>query len=161
MKEKNKPNLYILIGIPASGKSSLAKAMIQKNNEIVWVSTDNIRSELCNGDVSDQTRNQEVFELFHARIRDALVSGHDVIADATNITMKSRKNVLKAVTGVHCKKIAIVVEKSYKQCLIDNQCREWPVPEYVLERQLQYFRYPVKDEGFDEIYINDTSKYTY
>ena len=61
--------LIILCGLSASGKSTLAKELQEKRNANL-VSSDGIRAELSF--YEDQSRNDEVFRIFHRRIADSL-----------------------------------------------------------------------------------------
>lgn len=66
---KVKPRLIVMVGLPASGKSSYVKKLEKENpaNTVV-VSSEAIREEIC-GSVEDQSKNGEVFRIFHERIR--------------------------------------------------------------------------------------------
>lgn len=78
---KRIPRLIVMVGLSASGKSSYAKELENENptNTIV-ISSDAIREEIC-GSVEDQSKNGEVFRIFHERIRRNLEDKKDVIAD--------------------------------------------------------------------------------
>lgn len=58
--------LYMMIGLPASGKSSIAKK-IAKSEDAVIVSSDDIRKEL--GNINDQSQNEKVFEIAEKRLK--------------------------------------------------------------------------------------------
>ena len=94
-----KPTLTILVGISASGKSTKAKGLAIDHKAII-VSSDGIRGEL--GDVQDQSNNPIIFRIFHQRIKDNLSKGINVIADATNITIKSRRSIVECVKNLNC-----------------------------------------------------------
>ena len=89
-------NLVIMCGIPASGKSTVAKLF---NSNIV--STDSIRKELF-GDESIQGNGVEVFSLAYSRIRNYLSLGENVVFDATNITIKSRAQIFQNLKEEEC-----------------------------------------------------------
>lgn len=57
---------YMMIGLPASGKSSIAKK-IAKSEDAVIVSSDDIRKEL--GNINDQSQNEKVFEIAEKRLK--------------------------------------------------------------------------------------------
>lgn len=57
---------YMMIGLPASGKSTIAKE-ISESEDAVIVSSDEIRREM--GDVNDQSKNTEVFEEVEKRLK--------------------------------------------------------------------------------------------
>ena len=62
-----KPKLFLMVGLSASGKSTIAKGLAEDYKAVI-VSSDAIREEIC-GNVSDQSKNEEVFKIFHKRIR--------------------------------------------------------------------------------------------
>lgn len=63
----NKPRLW-MCGISGSGKSTVAAQIVKENANTVIVSSDSIREELT-GNYADQEHNEEVFRIFHDRIR--------------------------------------------------------------------------------------------
>lgn len=148
----NKPKLWIPVGLSGSGKSTIAAKLADENPNTIIVSSDAIREELT-GDRSNQERNEEVFRLFHERIRKNLENKYNVIADATNITIKSRRAILAKVNGLNIEKICYLIPKPFDLCKTDNLNREYPVPEYVLDKQILKFQIPFNQEGFDRIVI--------
>ena len=62
----NKPKLYIMVGLSASGKSTIGK-QLAKENDCVIISSDGIRGEICEGGVIDQSKNEEAFKIFHQK----------------------------------------------------------------------------------------------
>lgn len=148
-----KPSLYVMCGLSGSGKSTITKEYHEKIPGSVIISSDEIREELCDGNRADQSKNDEVFRVFHDRIRKNLEKHKSVIVDATNITMKSRRAILGKVNGLNINKICLIVPKPYEQCLVDNKQREWPVPDDVIEHQRSRFQIPFKEEGWTEIRI--------
>ena len=150
----NKPTLWVMVGLSGSGKSSIAKEIAEENPNTVIVSSDSIREELT-GDYCNQENNEEVFKVFHKRIRETLENNTNVIADATNITMRSRRAIIENVKGIECRKIAYLIPKSFDQCKIENLSRQHPVPKEVLDKQLRKFQIPFYEEGWDLIKICD------
>lgn len=154
----SRPKLIVMCGLSASGKSTIAKELVIKHNACI-VSSDSIREEIC-GDVADQSKNEEVFKIFHKRIREYLNKGQNVIADATNITMKSRRAIIKNVRKLDVEKICYIIPKKFKDCIRDNRNRKHPVPEEVIAAQISKFQIPFKEEGWEKIVIYDMD-YTY
>lgn len=144
-----KPMLHVMCGLSGSGKSSVAKDLAKRNNAII-VSSNEIREEIT-GTVEDQSKNNEVFQIFHKRIKQNLISGRDVIADATNLTMRDRRALLNPLQGMDIVKICVVTTKKYEDCLEDNKNRCHPVPEEVIKKQMCKFQVPFLEEGFDYI----------
>jgi predicted kinase len=149
----NKPTFYIMIGLSASGKSTIAEQIAEAEDCII-VSTDKIRGEICDNGVIDQTRNEDVFKIFHTRIKENLAKGISVIADATNINMKARRSLLENVKKIDCYKVAYIVPKSVEKCIDDNIYKDYPVPHHVIQKQMMNFQIPFIEEGFDKIVIH-------
>ena len=145
------PKLYMLIGLPSSGKSTWAKTLIQKEpHSIDWHSSDAIREELY-GSEEVQDNPNIVFGLMLKRTRESLLAGHSVIYDATNINCKKRRSFLKQISNIDCYKIAKVFATSYDKCIKRNNERSRKVPNNVIERMYRNFQIPIKAEGWDSI----------
>lgn len=145
-----------MVGLSGSGKSSIAKEFQSTADlKTVIISSDSIREEIC-GNIADQSRNNEVFDIFHKRIRENLEVGNSVIADATNLTIKSRRKILELTKGLEVKKICYLTTKPIENCLVDNKNREHPVPDEKIHKQMRKFQVPFYEEGFDEIFHSDT-----
>ena len=65
-----KPIFTMLVGIPGSGKSTWAENNKDIVNEVIQ-SSDELRKEL--GDINDQSKNEEVFNILHKRIKEDLI----------------------------------------------------------------------------------------
>lgn len=150
----NKPTLWVMVGLSGSGKSSVAKEIAENNSNTIIVSLDNIGEELT-GDYGNQENNEKVFKVFHKRIREALENNTNVIADATNITIRSRRAIIENIKGIECRKIAYLIPRPFDQCKLDNLNRQHPVPEEVLDGQLRKFQIPFYEEGWDLIKRRD------
>lgn len=149
----NRPELIVMCGLSGSGKTTIAKELAVKHDTII-VSSDAIRKEIC-GTVADQSKNEEVFKIFHKRIREYLSKGQSVIADATNITMKSRWAIIENVKKLDVEKVCYIIPKRVEDCVRDNIDRKHPVPEEVIYKQEKRFQIPFIEEGFDKIVIHD------
>ena len=138
------PVLYVMVGLPGSGKSTYAKTL-----GCPIVSSDAVRAELY-GDESIQGSAHEVFNIVHKRINDYLHAGKSCVYDATNLSIKNRNpwpNIPE------CRKVAVVVDTPYAQCLERNATRKRKVPENVIARMAKKFQMPTAEEGFDEVLI--------
>lgn len=142
--------LIMLVGLPASGKSTWAKEYIKENPEYVIHSSDELRREMY-GSVYENADNSKVFEELHRRIRKDLET-HSVIYDATNLVKKRRVAFLHQL-GKHVYKKCILFLKPYEKCVVDNLKREDKVPEYTIERMRKVFSPPMHHEGFNEILV--------
>lgn len=150
-----KPRLTLLCGLSASGKSQHTSIVANnRNSECIILSTDAIRANIC-GSVEDQSKNKEIFQTFHSLIAKYLKNGIDVVAEATNITMKSRRSILNVIKGIDCEKVCVVIVKPIGECKLDDSLREHPVSEYVIDKQARKFQIPFREEGWDNIEFID------
>ena len=150
--------LGILVGLSASGKSTMADRLKSKGYKIV--SSDAIREELSF--YEDQSRNNEVFKIFHKRIGDYLANGENVVADATNLTIKSRKSIIDIGKKYNANIKCIIVASHINECIARDKTREHSVGMEVIRRQALRFEVPFYEEGFDDIFVsneNNTNPY--
>lgn len=147
----NNVKMIMLIGLPASGKSSKAQELAKKYNAEIF-SSDALRKELYS-DVNNQNNNHDLFVELHRRIKFCLRDGKNVIYDATNISYKRRMAFLSELTNIPCDKICVLMATPYKECLIRNLHRERKVPEDVIKRMYMNFNIPYWYEGWDDIQI--------
>ena len=146
-----KPNLVVLCGLPASGKSTYAKEFSEKYNANIH-SSDKIREELS-GDVNNQSINELVFRTLHNRIKDDLRNGISCIYDACNISYKRRMAFLQELNKIHCEKICFLMATPYEECIKNNANRDRKVSECIIERMYRNFDVPYYYEGWDKIEI--------
>ena len=135
--------VYVMVGLPGSGKSTVAKTL-----DGTLISTDSIREELY-GDENIQGDGRLVFSIAFCRAREALERGENVIFDATNVSRKARKGVLKATPGAE--HVAVFVNTPFEECVKRNRSRVRVVPNEVLERMHKNLVPPTVEEGFAEV----------
>lgn len=154
--------LIVLCGIQCSGKSTYTE-QFKNNDDYVIVSSDGLRKQYPNDD------NEHIFRKVYQQMNEALHNCKNVILDATNITIKARKQIF-----------ANLKESCYKECVIFNTpieiCRKrlvernnredsHKVPEDVLEKYYHSFQIPFYEEGWDKIGVfaklDDKSSFEY
>ena len=145
------PKLFVLCGLPASGKSTYAKELADKYNANIHAS-DSIREELS-GDVNNQNINDLVFKTLHNRVKEDLMNGKNCIYDATNINYKRRMAFLNELNKIPCEKYCYIMATPYEQCLRNNENRDRKVPKEVIERMYKHFDVPYYYEGWNFIGI--------
>jgi predicted kinase len=89
--------LYIMTGIPASGKSTLCKQIFSGNPHVKIVSRDQIRLSVLDENDDYFGKENAVYSKFVDTIAEALDSGFDVVADATHLNHNSRKKLINEV----------------------------------------------------------------
>lgn len=141
----------MLVGIAGSGKSTMAKELMSERDDVVYLSSDELREELLS-DVNDQTKNSDVFVEMAKRTKQALRDGKHVIYDATNISRKKRRGLLQQLPkNVH--KVACYIDTEYKDIVKQNNDRERVVPQEAIERMYKSMQIPIYSEGWDNIMI--------
>lgn len=157
--------LIMMVGVPGSGKSYMAKWISEYNNGIKIFSSDEYRKKLL-GNENDQTNNSLVFDTIYSDIAKSLVNEESCIFDATNICYKDRKRAFDSIDNkiskvYHVKpsytKEAYVCCTSISNCVYLDKGRERTVGEAVINKFVSRFEYPQYFEGFSSIeqYVNN------
>ena len=84
--------LYMMVGIPGSGKSTFAKTLKGK-----YVSRDEVRFKLLQDEDDYFAKEKEVFQKFIYEIEEGLSKGNDVIVDATHLNKGSRYKLFSSI----------------------------------------------------------------
>lgn len=103
--------IYIVAGIPGSGKSTWIKNKMNKNKDF-WCSRDLVRFSMLQYDDEYFSKENEVFKKWINNIRNninmSVFTGGDIYIDATHLTPKARNKVLNqldfcghSLTGVN------------------------------------------------------------
>ena len=126
-----RPKLFILVGIPGCGKSTLAE---QLDGEVV--SSDKIREAL--GDINDQSQNELVFTIFHGTLHRLLGEGRNAIADSTALT-RSARTKLREIAEHHGAETHLVFFKNPYEAIRRNAERERSVPLEAMKRMVERY----------------------
>jgi len=155
-RQLRKPTVYVMCGVPGSGKTYFCKNVLMNHpwRHRVYISSDDIRKEIC-GDASDQSKNSEVFDIFYDRARQAIQEGNDVILDATHLTKKIRNECRKHFKDLDCKFIAVQMMTTTEKAVDRNKDRDRVVPDYAMRRMAKMYQPVEDDENFDYIWKVD------
>lgn len=142
-------NLYIVCGIPGTGKSTYIQAMFP---ETKVVSSDIIRRQyfqslrVAHDEESREKNNDLVFALYHTEIRSTLDYGRSVVADATNLTVTSRAQ-LRAIASSRDADAILILFTNVIQAMKRNRERDADsvVPEAVMTKMIQKYWATLKD----------------
>ncbi len=157
MSQVKPVKLILLIGLPASGKSSLARSLAEKGDRAI-ISTDTIRQDLF-GDEAIQGPWLQVRTEVERRMRNAVSQIHKhsyaaAIYDATNAKRSYRKEAIYLARSVGFTFIAGVwVDTPLEVCLHRNQQRDRQVPDEIIlqmDRQL-HDAPPSFADGLDDL----------
>lgn len=153
------PKLYILCGPSGCGKSTWAQKFmdIYFDEDIRYVSRDEIRFSLVKEDEEYFSHEKEVFRKFAATLALTLSDGFDVIADATHITKISRQKLTQAIDRLFTD-YQIVYVNCYldeETCVIHNSARagRLRVPENVVRNMCRQYEVPSLTEDSRAIEI--------
>lgn len=150
------PILYVLVGIPGSGKSTWVENQ-EWAKDCAYISTDKLVEEEA------KRKGSTYNEVFHDYMKEATTlmceeviaaraSNQNIIWDQTSTTVKSRAKKLRMLSKY--KKIAVVFGVPAPEEL-DRRLASRPgksIPKHVVNQMIDGFVVPTEEEGFDEIW---------
>ena len=146
-------NLYLMCGVPGSGKSTFLKNKIKNNNSVI-ISRDAIRFSIVKPEEDYFSHEDEVLEIFWNQINEALAANKTVYVDQTSLTPRARKWLLQHITGYEHANL-IWIDEDLETCLERNEERKGTrsyVPREIICRIFPQFIEPSLEEGFYRIY---------
>ncbi|MGF1480295.1 MAG: AAA family ATPase [Cyanophyceae cyanobacterium] len=152
------PHLILLIGLPGSGKSSLARQLTVVYPRSQIIATDAIRAQLF-GDEAVQGPWQLVWRQVEVQFRSAVESIQagsipQAIYDATNVARRQRREAIALARATGFTHLSgLWLDTPLPVCLERNRRRERFVPVTVIERMYRQLRGapPALDEGLDRL----------
>lgn len=142
--------MYMMIGLPGSGKSTIANE-IGKELRIPVVSSDEVRKEVT-GSEEDFSKDGYIWgEVIPNKLKSALLKG-DVIFDATNLRVRDRNKTKKAI-GLEHEYQAIYVDVPLETCIERQGNRDRKVPPERIEEMHNEMVAPTTKEGFAEVFV--------
>ena len=144
----------MLVGLPGSGKSYYSKEFITNNPAYKYFSSDAYRKEhgLKQTDIT-------FFDKLNNDIRKELNKGINVLYDATNLSSKHRKVLLRMLKK-NIEKTCLVMATNLDICIANNKAfnRDHIVPDADILKYYRAFQFPQYFEGWDDIKIIKPSK---
>lgn len=158
MEKLRKRKLYLMCGIPGSGKSTWIQNHKNKfAGTVKVISRDKIRFSMLKDDDDYFSKEDEVWEEFIKQAKISLQENDNTILDATHLNVSSRSKILRALKDSlkNIEICAIVIAPPVDVAIKQNNMREGRalVPEKVIRKMYHSFYYPELIEGFDKIYI--------
>lgn len=156
-----KTKLYLMCGIPGSGKSTYLKTRFIQPP--VVVSRDEIRFKMVREDEEYFSHEKEVYNEFINQITQELKFFQEVFVDATHLNEASRTKLLRSLGGnlkdveVNIIWMKVPLEVALKQNENRKGTRTY-VPETVIRRMASQMTIPTKEEGFEHIYVVENGR---
>lgn len=151
------PTLYMLIGVPGSGKSTWLANQAFDWNRTRIISTDNIieRRAQEQGKTYSEVFRDEIKSAtaqMNAELRQAIKDGADIVWDQTNLTRKARAGKLFSIPDGY-RKVAVFFatpdEAELKRRLASRPGKT--IPANVILGMKSQLEPPTESEGFDDI----------
>ena len=141
---------FLLVGLPASGKSTFSKRLATSKNALI-ISTDNIRKMLYK-DETKQGDWKEIERVLHDSIFQSISKGQSVIIDATHTVREHRKILINLSSRINWTCYFLNTDK--QTCIKRNLERSRTVPKHVIESMANQLELtpPKKVEGFKKLY---------
>lgn len=146
---KTKPhNLWIMVGIPGSGKSFKAKELAEAwGQDCKYVSRDDIRFSKVNPKDPYFNKEKQVWKEYIQEIQDGIDNYPNTIADATHLNWPSRNKLIKALQLNNVNINCYYFSTPLNVCLERNSHREGraQVPESVIKNMYASMQHPGTD----------------
>jgi len=155
---ENAIEFVTFVGIPASGKSTLAKEYEKRGYKIL--SSDVVRADieqkLASGEIvmpSNTDLNSMVFDQIRKEAISSLQENVSVVFDATNLGRRRRMNFRKSLYRMNCLHTCMLFITSKDECLRRNSLREGyaRLPDEAMYKMFCNFECPNYWEGWDRI----------
>ena len=155
------PTMYMLIGVPASGKSTWRE---KYKGDALVISSDDLIEEWA---VAQGITYNDAFKdniklatkIVNDLAKEAFANGQDVIWDQTNITKKSRASKL-AMVPEHYRKTAVFfatpLEEEWQRRLNSRPGKS--IPAHILDSMVEMLEMPELDEGWHIIEYHMNAK---
>jgi predicted kinase len=143
-----KKHLFIPIGLPGIGKTTVRNQLLMFHPDIVVISPDEIRGVLT-GDVNNQSRNKDVFVLANQLLEVYTDHGVSVFWDATNIKKQHREGFREIARQKGYTLIWIEFEHDIDLALQRNNTRAKRVPVDVIFRMANSYEKLTQEEEKD------------
>lgn len=154
------PEIYVLIGLPGSGKSTWTQRKLASSGKaFAVISSDNHLEAMAKKEgigYSEAWKKYigEATGRMKQDFRDAVAAGQNIIWDQTNLSKKKRRGILQQVPA-HYIKVAVdfnVEDRELMRRLADRAEKTGKhIPETTIKEMGKTYQAPSKDEGFDKI----------
>jgi tRNA uridine 5-carbamoylmethylation protein Kti12 len=153
------PEIIVLIGLPGSGKSTWRHKFLENQPDYVVVSSDDLidayaaEKSINYSEAFHEVNQKEIQSRFRKSLQEAFDSGKNIIVDRTNISVKSRKDILKNTPFMYVKRAIVfsITDQELKRRLITReQATGKHIPDQVIEQMAARYDAPTSEE-FDSM----------
>jgi F420-dependent oxidoreductase-like protein len=148
------PALVVLVGPPASGKSTWATTHLRPE---VVVSSDRLRAVVGEGE-HDQRAGTDAFDVLELVVERRLKRRLLTVVDTLGTDPKRRRRWIALAREHGLRAVAVVFDAPEKELRARNKARDEPVPSAFMTQQLKTWpdvRASLGDDGFDEVLVAD------
>ena len=142
--------LYVMVGIPGSGKSTWAKVNL---TDAEYISRDTVRLSIIKDNEDLFAHEDEVYDKFVSILADGLRNNRNMVADATHMSHGARAKLVRAIekAGVKADQYQIVfvyMNTPIEECIRRDDLREGRahVTAPVIRRMARSLSCPAADE---------------
>lgn len=159
MNTEYQPEIFVLIGLPGSGKSTWIEMHFGNTSNYMVISSDNHVERLCKADGITYREGfdkhvKEATNCLKNDLKYAIDNNMSIIWDQTNMAAKKREGILKDIPS-HYKKIAVefsVDDVELQRRLQDREEKTGKyIPDHVIKSMKGSYQPATRKEGFDMI----------
>ena len=150
-----KAKIFILIGVPMSGKSTWVR---ENHPDTKVISRDDIVLEVHQSNdynrAFKEVNHKEVDKILNDRLSTASKLNENVIIDMTNMTSKRRISTLRYFTNFYKEAVVFPVlsnDEYERRNKIRTVNENKSIPMGIIKSMLDSYQEPTGDEGFDKI----------
>lgn len=158
--------VYLLIGLPGSGKSTWSRQLTKNNQDVIIISRDSFRTMIKDEYTFNLRFEPFIKQATNKSIECAIENGFDVIVDETHIRKDRRLEIIKTIrdyessygliTDIYGRTKIVYLWFTESTNNLENRMKEprnhdidqW---KQVIEGMIKVFEEPTEDEGCDEL----------
>lgn len=155
---ESKKTCFIMVGLPGSGKSTVAYELAREYNASIASSDAFIeRKAKDEGKTYNEVFDKYIGEatrVFNLKLFYAIANQENIVIDRTNLSKKTRRGYLNRFkeAGYYVVCVAVITDKKTRQTVNESRKEKGrSIPDEVVEKMENSFQVPLSSEGFDEI----------